>query len=226
MSIRESSGFFCTFDFHFLPFMYTPDRYKKADRKELLEFIRKNPFGILVISDGKKPVATHIPLMLREENGEPILIGHISKENEQGNLFHDSTEVLAIFQGPHTYISSSWYSHENVSTWNYIAVHAYGKISVMTELELVEHLILLTNHFEAGSEKPKYFENISPQVVRENITGIIGFKMTLEKIQANFKLSQNRNKADHSNIIHELEKRGDTSSQSVADEMKKHGHQL
>ncbi|MEO8087017.1 MAG: FMN-binding negative transcriptional regulator [Bacteroidota bacterium] len=201
--------------------MYTPDRYKKTDRKELIEFIRKNPFGILVISDGKKPLATHIPLMLHEENGETILIGHVSKENEQGQLFYDAPEALAIFEGPHAYISSSWYSHENVSTWNYIAVHAYGKISVMTELELVEHLILLTNHMEAGSEKPKYFENISPQVIRENITGITGFKMTLETIQANFKLSQNRNSEDHSNIIQELEKRGDASSKAVADEMKK-----
>ena len=205
--------------------MYTPDRYKITDRNELLEFIRKNPFGILVISDVKKPVATHIPLMLHEEKGKHILIGHISKENEQGNLFHDAPEALAIFQGPHSYISSSWYSHENVSTWNYIAVHVYGKISLMTELELVEHLILLTNHFEADSEKPKYFENISPQVIRENITGITGFKMTIETIEANFKLSQNRNNKDHSNIIHELEKRGDASSIAVADEMKKHGHE-
>jgi transcriptional regulator len=204
--------------------MYTPDRYKNTNREDLLEVIQKNPFGILVISDGDKLVATHIPMMLQEENGQQFLIGHISKENEQGKLFYDSPFALAIFQGPHSYISSSWYSHDNVSTWNYIAVHIYGKIKVMTELELYEHLIQLTNHFEEKSAKAKYFENIEPKTIRENITGIIGFKLSVETIQSSFKLSQNRNKADHESIINELEKNGDANSKAVAEKMRKHGH--
>lgn len=204
--------------------MYTPDRYKNTDGPELLDFIRKNLFGTLVLNDGKKPVATHIPMMLHEENGHTFLIGHISKENEQGKLFHDAPQALAIFQGPHTYISSSWYAQDNVSTWNYIAVHVYGMIKLMTELELTEHLILLTNNMEAHSSHPKYFESINPRVIRDNITGVTGFKMKVETIQASFKLSQNRNDADHRNIIRELELRGDVSSKAIADEMRKHGH--
>jgi len=205
--------------------MYTPDRYKNENREELLAFVKKNVFGILIVDDLGKPVATHIPMMLQEENESPFLIGHISKENEQGNLFHGSPQALAIFQGPHSYISSSWYNHENVSTWNYIAVHVYGKLTVLTELELYEHLIQLTNTMEAHSEKPKYFENISPRVIRENVTGVTGFKMTIESIQSSFKLSQNRDEVTHKNIIHELEKRGDANSKAIADEMKKHGHE-
>ncbi len=204
--------------------MYTPDIYKNTDKSELLAYIRKNPFGILVINNGEVPIATHIPMMLHEVNGESVLVGHISKENDQGKLFYDSPKSLAIFQGPHSYVSSSWYSHDNVSTWNYIAVHVYGKIKVMTELELYEHLIQLTNHFEAKSEKPKYFENIGPKTIRENITGVTGFTMTIETIQSSFKLSQNRNKEDHTSIISELEKSGDANAKEVAKEMRKHGH--
>jgi transcriptional regulator len=204
--------------------MYTPDRYKNTDRKELSAFIRKNPFGILIIYDGEKPVATHIPMMLEEENNKFALIGHISKENEQGKLFYEAPQAMAIFHGPHSYISSSWYNHDNVSTWNYIAVHVYGKISVMTELELYEHLIQLTNTMEAHSEKPKYFENISPKVIRENVTGVTGFMMTVETMQSSFKLSQNRDNVNHKNIISELEKRGDAPSKAIAEEMRRRGH--
>ncbi len=205
--------------------MYTPDEYKNENRTEMLEFIQKNPFGILVLNDGEKPVATHIPMMIKEVNGQTVLNGHISKENEQGNLFHDSSSALAIFQGPHAYVSSSWYSHDNVSTWNYIAVHVYGKIKVMTELELYEHLIQLTNKMEAGSHTPKNFENISPKVIRENISGVTGFIMTVEKIESGFKLSQNRNETDHKNIISELEMRDDAGSKAIAGEMRKRGHE-
>lgn len=204
--------------------MYTPDRYKNANSKEFLEVVQKNPFGILIISDGDKPVATHIPMMLHEENGEHVLIGHISKENEQGNLFYNSPTAMAIFQGPHSYISSSWYSHDNVSTWNYIAVHVYGKIKIMTELELYEHLIQLTNHFEQKSAKPKFFENIGPKTIRENITGVTGFTLSIETIHSSFKLSQNRNKEDHESIISELDKTNDANAKAVAEEMRKHGH--
>jgi transcriptional regulator len=204
--------------------MYIPDRYKNTNRTELIDFIRKNMFGIIVVHDGNKPVATHIPMMVQEANGKQFLIGHISKENEQGKIFYGNPKALAIFQGPHAYVSSSWYHHDNVSTWNYIAVHVYGSLSVMTELELYEHLIGLTNSMEAHSEKPKYFEHIGERVIRDNVTGVTGFKMTIEKMEASFKLSQNRDETDHQNIIHELEKRGDASSLAIAEEMKKRGH--
>lgn len=208
-----------------LPAMYTPDRYKNTDRKELIEFIKKNLFGILVLHDGERPVATHIPMMLHEKNGELVLIGHISKENEQGKLFHNSPTVLAIFNGPQAYVSSSWYNHENVSTWNYTAVHVYGKIKEITDMGVYEHLIHITDEMESKSEKPKYFKNISPRVLRENITGVTCFEITVEKIQASFKLSQDKSSEDHSSIIRELEKRGDASSKAVAEEMKKRGHE-
>lgn len=205
--------------------MYTPDRYKNKNNKELLEVIRKNPFGILVLYDGDKPVATHIPMILQEESGRLVLTGHVAKENEQGQLFHSSPNALAIFQGPHAYISSSWYNHNNVSTWNYIAVHVYGKIRVLNELDLYRHLIQLTNHFEEKSAKPKFFEDIGPKTVRENITGITGFAILIEALESSFKLSQNRDDADHANIIRELENSGDANALGVAEEMRKHGHE-
>ena len=202
--------------------MYTPDPYKNADGKALFDFISKNMFGILVLYDGDKPIATHIPMMLHEKNGAFVLIGHISKENEQGNLFHNSPTALAIFNGPNTYVSSSWYKQEDVSTWNYIAVHVYGKIKPVTDMGVYEHLIQLTDSMEAHSEHPKYFKHINPRVLRDNITGVSCFEITIESIQSSFKLSQDETAEDHAGIIRELEKRGDASSKAVAEEMKKY----
>lgn len=109
--------------------MYVPPLYKAQSTEEVKAFLQANPFGILVSVQRGKPVATHIPLMLvHNHEGKQVLWGHVSKANEQWNNLLDQEKVLAIFTGPHTYISSSWYSHENVPTWNYIAVHVYGKV--------------------------------------------------------------------------------------------------
>jgi len=100
-------------------------------------------------------LATHIPIPLdKNENGNSILVGHISKSNPQWKNFINDNEVLAIFNGPHSYISSSWCDHENVPTWNYIAVHIYGKIKIIEGEKLIEPLTNLLDKYEKKSEKP------------------------------------------------------------------------
>ena len=109
--------------------MYIPNLYKNENQAEIEQFLHENGFAILVNQTNGKLWATHIPLILgTNSNGKQILIGHISKLNPQAESFNQNDEVLAIFSGSHSYISSSWYDHENVPTWNYLAVHVYGKV--------------------------------------------------------------------------------------------------
>jgi len=105
--------------------MYIPDLYKNENQQEIEHFLHENGFAILVNQTNGKLWGTHTPLFLEKQNNKLILSGHISRENQQAKSLINSDEVLAIFNGPHTYISSSWYDHENVPTWNYIAVHVY-----------------------------------------------------------------------------------------------------
>src|SRR5436190_23118671 len=119
--------------------MYVPGYSRNQNIDEVKEFIKENSFGILVSSGSSKLHATHIPLELSTNgNGKDILTGHISKANPQWKNFNGSDRVLVIFNGPHAYVSSSWYDHENVPTWNYIAVHVYGIIKIIEGEKLLQ----------------------------------------------------------------------------------------
>ena len=112
--------------------MYIPKPFNDSTPEEVSTFLKEHSFGILVNQTNGKLWATHIPMELaKNEDGKDVLEGHISKGNPQWKEFEKEPEVLAIFQGPHAYISSSWYNHENVPTWNYVAVHVYGKLKII-----------------------------------------------------------------------------------------------
>lgn len=203
--------------------MYIPKFYKNNNIDEVKNFICENGFGILVSRAQSKLWATHIPLELdKNENGNDVLYGHISKGNPQWKNFSDKNEVLAIFHGPHAYISSSWYNHENVSTWNYIAVHIYGKIKIIEGKRLIEVLKKLTDKYESKSKKPVSVNTLSEKFLHREIKGIVGFEIVIDEIQSAYKLSQNRDEVNHETIIKELENRGDPNSLAIASEMKKH----
>src|SRR5699024_2375280 len=118
-------------------------------------------------------------------------------------LEENSGNVLVMFQGPHAYISSSWYKTEDVPTWNYQSVHTYGTASIMNEEELREDLKSLLQKYEQHRKNPALWENMSSQT-KKQIKGIVGFKIKIHDIQAAYKLSQNRNEEDYQNIIDNL----------------------
>ena len=204
--------------------MYIPNLYKNENQSEIEQFISENGFAILVNQTNGKLWATHIPLILgtnsNPETSVQILIGHISKLNPQAESFKQNDEVLAIFSGSHSYISSSWYDHENVPTWNYLAVHVYGKIRLHSFEESIEGLKKLVNKYEAKSEKPIRIENLSEKTMRE-ARGIVSFEIEITNIEAQKKLSQNRDDKNYKNIISELEKTNDSQAIAIANEMKK-----
>lgn len=201
--------------------MYIPEIYKNENQEDIKNFIDKNGFAILVNQTNGKLWATHIPLILEtNKNGKEILSGHISKLNSQSAGFVENEEVLAIFSGAHSYISSSWYDHENAPTWNYIAVHIYGKISILNEEEAVLSLKKLVDKYEVNSKKPIRVEELSQKTMRQ-VNGIVAFEIEISSIEAVKKLSQNRDPKNYENIILELEKNSDSQSIAIANEMKK-----
>jgi transcriptional regulator len=202
--------------------MYTPKYYKNDDPESIRGFIRENGFGILISQTSGQLFATHIPLLLSDEGTR--LTGHVARGNQQWKSFANAGEVLAIFSGPHTYISSSWYDHENVSTWNYVAAHVYGTLRVIPEDELRVSLKHLVDKYEKASEKPARMEDLSDRYLKHELMGIVGFEIDITRMEATVKLSQNRDAVNHQAIIRELEKRGDAGSLEVAALMRTHGH--
>ena len=198
--------------------MYTPEYFKNTDIASVRDFIRKNGFGILVNTIEGRPFATHIPLELSQD--ESRLLGHVSKANIQWKHFEANNNVLAIFMGPHTYVSSSWYNHENAPTWNYITVHVYGKIQVIEGEALRKSLKELLDKYERHSANPVSMEKMSPAFLKGSLNGLVGFEIEITEIQASYKLSQNRDDESYENIILELGKREDADSHKIAEAMR------
>ena len=198
--------------------MYIPKLYREEDREKVLKFLKQNNFPALVTYDGEKPTATHLPVeVLENGNGSLTILGHISRANPQWRSFGEQ-EVLLIFQGAHTYISPRWYDHVNVPTWNYMMAHVYGKVRLV-EGEEVHSLLsrLVKNHEEPTAYS---LEALPQDFVQKEMNGVVGFAVDVTRIDAGYKLSQNRNDGDHENIIRELKGRGDENSAAVAKSMR------
>ena len=201
--------------------MYTPEIYKNENQEEIKKFLQENSFGILINQTNGKLWATHIPLELETDTeGNTILEGHISKENIQSEGFKENDQVLAVFSGPHSYISSSWYDHENVPTWNYIAVHVYGRIKIIEGEAVIQSLKKLVDKYEQKSQNPVRVEDLSQQTMNQ-ARGVVAFEIEITEIQATRKMSQNRDAKNYQNIITALERNNTSDSLATANEMKK-----
>ena len=187
--------------------MYVPKLFENKDTESILEFIQKNPFGILVTQGVENIVATHIPLLLcKLENGNYVLRGHIGRANNQHLNWQKSgeTDVLTIFTGAHAYISSSWYEQPNVSTWNYEEVQIYGIVEIMSDNELYNHLKKLTNFFELPQKCPMTLERMGNEFVEKEMRGALGIKIIPTDVKIKQKLSQNRDEINYQRIIENL----------------------
>lgn len=203
--------------------MYIPNAFEITDEAVIEEFIKANNFATVVTQGSEYPIATHIPVELEiNPENRKVLWGHISKANKQTEILCSSPNVLVIFLSPiHHYISSSWYGHPNASTWNYMSVHISGKLTVMKERKtVVESLRRLTDKYEKEQLHPICFDSLHKSVYRQ-ISGITPFEIEIHKIEAAFKLSQNRNNEDFSNIIRQLRLKNTPQALWMADCMEK-----
>ena len=200
--------------------MYIHKLYREENREKILEFLRQNEFATLVAFDGKKPVAGHL-LMEIVEDGENLFVnGHMSRANSLWKIFEKNSEVLVIFQGPHTYISPTWYNHVNVPTWNYQSVHVYGEPRLITEHHEAYGLLkrLIDRH---ETDSHYRLEKLPQDFVLKEMKGIVAFQIEVTRIEANYKLSQNRDQENYRSIVSHLEERRDDLSQGVAEAMRK-----
>lgn len=203
--------------------MYIPEFNRLKDTAVALSFIRANPFAIVVSTAEGLPFATHIPVLVSEEAGGILLRGHVARANPHWKVLEQERETLAIFHGPHAYISPSLYgSRESVPTWNYAAVHAYGHARVFHQAEpLTEVLLETISQFEQAYLDQ--WRGLNENYRAKMLTEIVGFEIPVERVEAKFKLSQNRPRADQSRIIQSLETSTDSAISGVAKLMKDQG---
>jgi len=202
--------------------MHVPKQFEITDNTIIERFIKENGLATIISRGTEFPIGTHIPIELEvNENGEKVLWGHISKANPQWNDFEKDERVLVIFLSPvHHYISSSWYNHPNAPTWNYVSVHVTGNIKMIEGEKLWESVRRLTNRYEQKSTQPVSLDTL-PESVQKQMNGIVGFEITIDKTEAAFKLSQNRNEEDFKNIIKELRLSNELSATLMADVMER-----
>lgn len=201
--------------------MYNFSYFKETDKKVILEFIEDYPFALLTGSflSGNQ-VATQIPILFEERQGELFLQGHIMRKTDHHKAFIENPHALAVFTGPNTYVSASWYNNPQIgSTWNYMSVHVNGKIRFMSDDELVAFMKKFTLKFEKGNtESQTIFDNLPAEFLQKMMPAIVGFEIRAEKIDNVFKLSQNRDEKSYRKIIANLEEQGGNSA-LIAQEM-------
>jgi transcriptional regulator len=199
--------------------MYVPRRFEEKDKEKIHAFIRENSFAILISIHEGRPIGTHIPLHLETNaEGHDILVGHISRGNEQKHTLIDGAQVLAIFPGPHAYISPRWYTQMMVPTWNYISVHVYGTVKIMEGEALKAALSRLMDNYEQHLPQPVHIDEIPEKSLHDDLRGIVGFQILVTEYQAAAKLSQNRDEQSYHQVIAHLDQ-GDETARAVAAEM-------
>ncbi len=191
--------------------MYIPKHFEILDKEKINEFLRRNSFGELVTVIDGRPFSTHLPFMFDKASATVRM--HIAKANPQWRELNES-EALLVVSGPHGYVSPSWYHSSGVPTWNYQAVHIYGKAIVIldnNELKgIVDGLTKIAEENYLNPWQPNYSANM--------LQGIVGIELKISDIQCKFKLSQNRSRVDQQSVKETLLKEGNTALASAMDE--------
>ena len=194
--------------------MYIPKYFKQNDRKKSIAFMNAYNFAIVVSAKDELPLATHLPFVIEERENEIVLISHMSKANEQWKTFSDK-DVLVIFSEPHAYIPPSLYEQkQNVPTWNYVAVHAYGKINILKSDE--EKLAVLHKQMQSyEADFIEQFRTLDKKYIDGLLQGIIAFEITVSNLQAKEKLNQNKSEKDRLNVKKHLEESEDEMKRTL-----------
>ena len=190
--------------------LYVPAHFRVDDPQALHDFMERHAFATLVSSGPAGLHVSHVPLLLERDAGGVRLLGHVARANAHWQALEAAGQVTAIFQGPHGYVSPSWYAqHPSVPTWNYAAVHAHGKASLMDEAALHDLLMRLSATYEAGNPRPWKMSELPADYVATMLAAIVGFEIAVERLEGKFKLSQNR-PAEAPRVIAQLEARGES----------------
>jgi transcriptional regulator len=202
--------------------MYNLPYFKGQDAEEVFQFMKEHPFIFLTGVDAdKKPVATQVPVFIDEKEGKLFITGHMMRQTDHHKGFEHNANVLAVFTGPNTYVSATWYTQAMGSTWNYMSVHAKGTIRFGDKEELMAVLRRLTLHYENGNtESATVFDNLPVEYTESMMKAIVPFEIEVNDLQHVFKLSQNRDEESYDNIIQQL-KQKDNDAKAIAEIMEK-----
>ena len=198
--------------------VYLPPAFTETRPAVLIAHIEQHDFGLLVSHGAAGLVANHIPFLV-ERHGEQLhLLGHLARPNQQVEELRQGGEALAIFSGPHAYVSPSWYAAgPSVPTWNYVDVHAYGTVRLNEDEDWLRGLLRrLSDRHEAGSPAPWRMQDLPESYLKGMLKGIIGLDIAVTRLEGKYKLSQNRPSVDRLPVIAALERRGDADALAVA----------
>jgi transcriptional regulator len=202
--------------------MYIPEAFGQHDQAVLFDFIEQHGFGLLVTRGESEPFATHLPLLLdRAGGGHGALLGHTAAANPQ-IVQAAGQSVLAIFSGPHAYISPSWYEADKlVPTWNYAAVHVYGTLHIVRDEETLANILRSTVALYESSRPEPWTFDAGGDFARKLMKQVIGFHIVIDRIEGKWKLSQNQPAERQAKVVRALRAAPDENSQAVAALMEK-----
>jgi transcriptional regulator len=202
--------------------MYNIPYFKADSQDSVIKLMEEFPFAVLLgVDKDLKPVATQVPLSVEQREEGLFLKGHIMRNTSHHVAFESNGNVMALFHGPHAYISAEWYENkEQASTWNYLSVQASGVITFLGENELVEILRSTTNRFEKKGSQSS-FESLPDAYVSKHLKAIVGFEIQVTSLNHTFKLSQNKDDETFKAILTNLDQ-GDEQSRAMATQMRKH----
>jgi len=217
--------------------MYINPAFRQEDSEVLAGFVHDHPFATLILSRDGAPVASHIPLLLEQtESGHWILEGHMARNNDMSAAELSGAQALAIFHGPNQYISSRWYPSTQetglgVPTWNYQVVHCHGRIELIDGRSSEDahgwvygHMRRLTERMEQrlpDAETPPWqMDQAPPEHIEALMQGVVGLRLTVERIEGSFKLSQNKSEADRSAVLAKLDRQDGDNAHGIAGAMR------
>jgi transcriptional regulator len=204
--------------------MYVPEAFKVIDEVEIHAFIQRYDFATIVSSPSTGLVPTHAPVAVRRETTGLVVVGHLARANSHWRAMDGSVECLVMFHGPHAYVSPTWYLNSPaVPTWNYAVVHAYGRLRFREDRPFIETVVgdLVRRH-ESKRTEPWRMED-QPSDFRDSMLArIVGFEMPVLKVEAKFKLGQNRRLEDREGTIAGLEREHPPEGIALAEFMRAH----
>ena len=201
--------------------MYKLPYFTEEDQEKVIAFMKENAFAVVTGFGEGYPVASHLPLNFETRGENIFLTGHLMKNTDHHKAFEKNENVLIVFNGPHCFVSADWYNTPTVgSTWNYITVHAKGKIKFTDETGTLKAVNAITNKY-VGTGTAASFDKLPEEYITRLIKAIVGFEIEVISFDNVFKLSQNHDEADRKNIIKKLKERADAGSIAIAEEMEK-----
>ena len=205
--------------------MYVPDHFRVDDLKEMHALMRGRPFATLVSGQPNGLFASHLPTVLKDEGAYGVIECHLARANPHCRELAEAAEALMIFHGPEAYVTPNWYPSKAqhgkvVPTWNFAAVHAYGRPEVMQEPDwLLRHVTELTAQQESGESRPWLLSDAPARFIEVMLRGIVGFRFPIARLEGKWKMSQNREMQDRAAVVTGLKGRGEGEDLAVADEV-------